>query len=200
MGILGSRKWRRYQRLCKDYSLIKPPTRPNQPYKYPRWAFRHSLGNRVCIRRFYGDLGHKGFRKVCRVKSSKNLVQVLESRLDINLYRLGFFSSIFFSRQAILHGKVLVNSKKITHSHFLLEPGDVVEFCPSFRPLIRSQLMVSRKERDYQNRLKVKPTPGWIHTDYSSLSFIMYERVNLAIFYPFRANLDEVIWFSKYGY
>ena len=112
LGSLISKKRRRYQKLCKNYSLLKPSSRPNQPYKYPRWNFRNSLSNRLYLRRFYGDLSCSAFNKIIhRTKNVNNFVQVLESRLDITLYRLGFFSSIFESRQAILHGKVLINDQ-----------------------------------------------------------------------------------------
>ena len=201
LGSLISKKRRRYQKLCKNYSLLKPSSRPNQPYKYPRWDFRNSLSNRLSLRRFYGDLSYTFFKKIAyRTKTINNFVQILESRLDITLYRLGFFSSIFESRQAVLHGKVLVNGKKIIFDHFLLKFGDIVEFCPSYRVILQNNILLRRKNIEYLFRLKVHPTPMWIQTDYSNLSFIVIGKINLTIFYPFYLELDEILCSSKYRY
>lgn len=201
MGILGSRKRRRYQKLCKNYFFLKPISRPNQPYKFPRWYFRNSLANNICIRRFYGDLRFKNLKSMCNKARKVNVfITKLEKRLDITLFRLGFFSSIFESKQAVLHGKVLVNGIKTTFDHYTLKPGDIVEFCPKFRSLLKSRMIVRRKNINYSDRLKLKPTPSWIQTDYSSLSFILICEINSSVFYPFRVDFDEVLNSSKYRY
>lgn len=200
MAILSSQQRRKIgKKLCKDYSLIKPSTRSNQVYNYVRWGFRNSLSNRLCVRRFYGDINHKSFRNICKVNNSDQLSQALESRLDINLYRLEFFTSIYSSRQAILHGKVLVNSKKITFGHFLLKFGDVVEFCPSFRPFIFDYLMQRNKYRFKNDRL-IKLSSKWVLCDYSNLFFIINGPIKPFLFYPYRFDLDELISFANYGY
>ena len=62
-----------------------------------------------------------GFKLLFRSKaSSQKLIGNLEKRLDVTLYRLGFLHSIFYSRQAILHNKILVNGKFISNGNFLL--------------------------------------------------------------------------------
>ena len=198
LGSLISKKRRRYQRLCKNYNLLKPPTRPNQSYKYPRWDFRNSLSNKLSLRRFYGDLSDTYLKKICQTKTIKDLIQVLEGRLDITLYRLGFFSSIFESRQVILHGKVLVNGRKAPFDHLPLRRGDIVEFCPLYKVVLRDKILSRRKNIEYLFRMKLYPTPAWIHTDYPSLSFIVSGEVNLTIFYPFYIELDGILCSSKY--
>lgn len=200
MAILSSRKRRRGQNLCKDYSLVKPTSRPNQVYKYPRWGFRNSLSNRLCARRFYGDVSHKSFRKLCKVNSVEQLAQSLESRLDINLYRLKFFPSIYSSRQAILHGKILVNSKKITFGHFSLKFGDIVEFCPTFRSFVRTQFLSRSKNQHFRNRLRLEFSSQWIVSDYSNLSFVVNGSIKPFLYYPYRFDLDELISYANYGY
>ncbi len=201
LGILSSKKRRRYQKLCKNYDLLQPPSRPNQPYKFPKWYFKNSLSNNICIRRFYGDLRFKFFKSMCvKTKTVRGLMNCLESRLDINLFRLGFFSSIFESKQAILHGKVLVNGVKVTYDHYLLQPGDIIEFCPKFRPSLKARMVARRKNINYSDKLKLRPTPAWIHTDYSNLSFILFCNTDSSVFYPFRVDFDGVLNSSKYSY
>lgn len=198
LGTLYSRKRRRYQRLCKNYRLIKPSSRANQPYKFPRWAFRNSLANRLCLRRFYGDLGYKQFKRLCRVTPRDTLIQTLESRLDINLYRLGFFSSIFESRQMITHGKVFVNGNKVNFDHYLLQLGDLIEFDKASHAVLRLNLVTRRRNAKVVDRLALSPTPRWIQTDYPSLSFIVVDKIHLAFFFPFRVEFDEVQSSLKY--
>ncbi len=236
MGILGSQKRRRRplakkrvqgklkvsrgpHPLCHDYRFLKPRSRANQIFKYNRWGYRNTLALLICIRRFYGDLNHKRFKNFCLLQTqfknpSQQLLKSLESRLDITLYRLGFFHSIFYSRQAIIHNKVLVNGEKISTGGFLLQKGDLVEFCPSQRPAIRARLIARYKRfRSYHVRLErwrlsyrfkyelhLQPTPKWIQTDYSNLSFMLSSDVCVPVLYPFRADIDEAIWAAKYGY
>lgn len=226
MAILRSQKRRRrykgkinryFYRICHNYKYLQPRTRANQVFKYNRIGYRNTLALLICLRRFYGDLGHKAFKKFCRPSfnlknPSQDLLSSLEGRLDICLYRLKFFHSIYYSRQAILHNKVLVNGKKIGYSGFILKKGDLVEFCPNHRAAIRARLS-SRYKRSrspsfrfsrLSNRSKLKyqayPTAKWIQTDYSNLSFILSSDVCAPGIFPFRANIDEALWASKYGF
>lgn len=205
--------------ICHDYRFLKPRTRANQVFKYNRIGYRNTLSLLLCIRRFYGDLSHKAFKNFCQpaLKSkdpSQYLLRSLEGRLDMSLYRLGFFHSIYYSRQAILHNKVLVNGKKIGHGGFILQKGDYVEFCPTQRSAIRARLVARYKRfrsahvrlerwrlsHRYKLKLHLQPTPKWIQTDYSNLSFIFSSEVSTPLIFPFRANVDEALWASKYGY
>jgi len=48
-------------------------------------------------------------------------------RIDILLWNLNFFSSVFQARQAINEGEILINSKKVLGNTFL-QKGDVIQF------------------------------------------------------------------------
>nr|YP_009003436.1 ribosomal protein S4 [Costaria costata]AGW80349.1 ribosomal protein S4 [Costaria costata] len=228
IGVLGSQKRRhrplaninRYRHpLCHDYNFVKPRVRPNQIFKYNRLSYRNTLSLLLCIRRFYGDLSHKAFKRFCQPLVSlktpaQKLIGSLEGRLDISLYRLGFFHSIYYSRQAILHNKVLVNGEKIGYGGFILQKGDFVEFCPSQRSAIRARLVARYKRfRSFHvklerwrlsNRFKFElylyPTPKWVQTDYSNLSFILSSDICAPVMYPFRVDVDEALWASRYGH
>nr|YP_009049424.1 ribosomal protein S4 [Sargassum muticum]YP_010381303.1 ribosomal protein S4 [Sargassum kjellmanianum]UVW81835.1 ribosomal protein S4 [Sargassum siliquastrum]AIE46220.1 ribosomal protein S4 [Sargassum muticum]UDH59688.1 ribosomal protein S4 [Sargassum kjellmanianum]UQV81219.1 ribosomal protein S4 [Sargassum muticum] len=235
MGMLGGRKRRRRPLakrskekssrrhtpypLCHNYNFVQPHSRPNQTFKYNRWGYRNTLSILLCLRRFYGDLSHNTLKKICILlfKSEapiQRLLGILEGRLDVTLYRLGFFHSIFYSRQAIQHNKVLVNGKYIKNNNFILQKGDFVEFCPTKRSSIRSRLLFRYKPfRSFRMRLErwrlthrfkfelhLQPTPSWIQTDYSNLSFVLVSDIKTPIIYPFRANIDEALWFYKQGY
>jgi small subunit ribosomal protein S4 len=54
------------------------------------------------------------------------LLELLESRLDCIVYRLGLAPTIPAARQLINHGHFLVNQKKVTIPSFLCKVGDLV--------------------------------------------------------------------------
>lgn len=64
------------------------------------------------------------------IKSPSNtgerLMQLLESRLDNVVYRLGFTLSRSLARQLVSHGNVTVNNKKVDVPSFQVKPGQVV--------------------------------------------------------------------------
>lgn len=54
------------------------------------------------------------------------LLQLMESRLDNNVYRAGFATTRRQARQIVNHGHVLVNGKKVDIPSYLVKPGDVI--------------------------------------------------------------------------
>ncbi len=93
------------------------------------------------VRKMYGIL-EKQFRnyftKAERLKgvTGKNLLILLESRLDNTLFRLGFAQSRNQARQLVLHRHFRVNGRLVDIPSFLLKPGDVVTVKESSRKLI----------------------------------------------------------------
>ena len=57
-----------------------------------------------------------------------------------------------------------------------------------------------RLSQRFKLELHLQPTPRWIQTDYSNLSFVVSSDIKIPVMYPFRANIDEALWASKYGY
>ena len=80
---------------------------------------------------FYG-VGEKQFRKYFEMAENKkgitgeNLLQILESRLDNVVYRLGFGTSRAQARQFVNHGHFEVNGKKVDIPSYLIKAGDVI--------------------------------------------------------------------------
>lgn len=54
------------------------------------------------------------------------LLEILESRLDCVIYRLGFAPTIPAARQIINHGHVNVNNKFVDIASFMCKKGDVI--------------------------------------------------------------------------
>lgn len=83
------------------------------------------------VRRLYGIL-EKQFRsyykEAARRKGAtgENLLQLLESRLDNVVYRMGFGSTRAESRQLVSHKAILVNGQTVNVASFHVRDGDVV--------------------------------------------------------------------------
>lgn len=82
-------------------------------------------------RRLYGIIERqfrKYFEKARKVRGATGevLLQLLETRLDNVVYRLGFASSRPMARQVVSHGHVLVNGKKTNIPSYQVRPQDTV--------------------------------------------------------------------------
>ncbi|ATZ16447.1 small subunit ribosomal protein S4 [Entomoplasma freundtii] len=62
-----------------------------------------------------------------------NFLQLLESRLDNLVFRLGFAGSRQGARQLVNHGHILVNGKKIDIPSYVAQPGDLIEVKESMK-------------------------------------------------------------------
>ncbi len=83
------------------------------------------------VRRLYGLL-EKQFRGYYKKAAGKkgatgeNLLQLLESRLDNVVYRMGFGVTRAESRQMVSHKSILVNGKVVNIPSYQVRAGDVV--------------------------------------------------------------------------
>jgi len=88
--------------------------------------------NMLKLRRFYGNLGQRKFKRLFKTNSldsnilSRSFVYLLESRLDIVLYRSNFFSSIYTAKQFINHKKVFVNGLVVNKPGYKLSINDII--------------------------------------------------------------------------
>ena len=124
---------------------------------------------------FYG-VGEKQFRRYFDMASNKkgitgtNLLQILESRLDNVVYRLGLGVSRPQARQIVTHGNIEVNGVKTDIASYLVKPGDVITI---------------RENRKDNNVIKVnveagsaRPIPEWLDLDNKNLSAKVVRVVN----------------------
>lgn len=103
--------------------------------------YKERLVNLQKFKHFYGNLPYSLLKRefnMIKKKNQSNLIDnfifLLESRLDVLLYRSGFFSSIFESKQAILHSKVQINGTIVTYPNCILKEGDCVDFNTEIKP------------------------------------------------------------------
>ena len=87
------------------------------------------------VKRMYGVLEQQ-FKKYYHQASSKKgstgeaLLQILESRLDNVIFKLGLAASRPQARQLVSHGHITVNGKRVTIPSYNVKIGDVVSLSP----------------------------------------------------------------------
>ena len=65
--------------------------------------------------------------------SGEALVVDLETRLDALVLRAGFGRSIYQARQAVSHGHITVDGRRVDRPSFQVHPGDVIEVAAGSR-------------------------------------------------------------------
>ena len=126
-------------------------------------------------RSFYG-VGEKQFRKYFEMASNKkgitgtNLLQILESRLDNVVYRLGLGASRPQARQLVTHGNIEVNGRKTDVASYLVKPGDVV----AVREVRKDNTVIKANIEAGAAR----PVPEWLELDSKNLSAKVLRVVN----------------------
>ena len=110
----------------------------------------------------------KQFRNYFEMASNKkgvtgeNLLQILESRLDNVVYRLGFGTSRAQARQFVNHGQFEVNGKRVNIPSYLVKVGDVITIKEN------RQDNATLKANIEQNSGRV--IPKWLEMDAKNLS------------------------------
>ena len=114
---------------------------------------------------YYG-VGEKQFRGYFEMASNKkgvtgeNLLQILESRLDNVVYRLGFGTSRAQARQFVNHGQFEVNGQKVDIPSYLVKAGDVITVRENKKDNITIKANVEN----------ARPVPAWLELNNETLS------------------------------
>jgi ribosomal protein S4 len=103
--------------------------------------FGYQLQQRKKFRWFYGGLSTRHVQKLLKgAQSDAEIFQTLERRLDISLWRCGFFTSVYAARQWVLHKRVFVNGKVAVRPSHPLKPGDVVTIDQKWQDALKQQI------------------------------------------------------------
>ena len=126
-----------------------------------------ALAEKQKLRYQYGIL-ERQFRRYFSIALSRRgvtgetLLQLLETRLDNVVYRLGFANSRSAARQMVSHGHVQVNGRKVNISSFNVKAGDAitVKEKPQSRRLAAKNLELTQ----------ITPVPDWLVVDKEQFS------------------------------
>jgi small subunit ribosomal protein S4 len=129
--------------------------------------FNRQLRAKQKARRIYG-VRERQFRRYYEVSLKRrgltglNLIQILESRLDNVIYRLGYADSRAQARLLVTHGHFSVNGRRSDVPSMLLSPGDQVS--------VREGSIKRPYFKDLRSVAEVKNPPEWLSRDLSNLS------------------------------
>lgn len=128
--------------------------------------YKNQLREKQKARRFY-CVSEKQFANYYKKAAHKkgvtgdNLFQLLESRLDNIVYRLGYGKSRAHARQLVCHGHFSLNGRPVNIPSILLHNGDVIQ--------IKEQ---KRKKGNFRELLNVSSGEcryPWLEADYANL-------------------------------
>ena len=114
------------------------------------------------LRRIYGVLERQFARYFDLAERKKGvtgeaLLQILETRMDNVVYRMGFAGSRAEARQLVRHGAFVVNGRKVTIPSYLLRPGDEVK--------LREGALASPRLKQLAAEAPERTVPEWLDVD-----------------------------------
>lgn len=130
-------------------------------------SFKRQLIEKRRIKLFYGlsERQLKRFYKIALKKKESTpemLAQLLESRLDSIVYRLGFATSKKMARQLVSHGHFLLNGRRCDIPSAILKPNDVIT--------IREKSLKSKVFEGIKEKLKKVDIPSYLELDIEKLT------------------------------
>jgi small subunit ribosomal protein S4 len=129
--------------------------------------FARQLRAKQKARRIYGVL-ERQFRRYYETALGRrgltglNLLQILESRLDNVVYRLGFASSRPQARLLVTHGHFIVNGRRTDVPSMLLSEGDQIA--------VRDGSGKLSYFKDLGAFVDKRSAPGWLGRDVQQMS------------------------------
>ncbi len=129
--------------------------------------YGNQLREKQKLRRTYGILERqfrRYFGEAARRKGSTgtNLLQLLESRLDNVVYRMGLGSTRAEARQLVTHGSITVNGKVLNVPSALVNSSDIVGVTEKARGQLRIQDALQLAEK--------VGFPSWVEVDVKKMS------------------------------
>ena len=128
--------------------------------------FGLQLREKQKVKRMYGIL-ERQFRRYYaeavrrRGNTGENLLQLLESRLDNVVYRMGFGSTRAEARQLVSHKAIAVNGRSLNVPSAQVRPNDVIA--------VREKSKTQARIQDSLNLAEQSGMPGWVSVDKSKL-------------------------------
>ncbi len=113
------------------------------------------------LKGYYGNISEKQFRKTFQTASSlkgdagENFIGLLETRLDIVIYRLNFVPTVFAARQFINHKHIKVNGQTVNIPSYKLKDGDEIEIKEASKQIPMVIEATDTPERDIPDYLEV---------------------------------------------
>lgn len=186
-AIKQLRLWQKYNPIPKVASTHIRRVQKNEEKESDFFA-RFVTRQNIC--QVYGAIKKKQIAAILtramRAKghTGQTFISLLESRLDVVLYRIGFAASIHSARQFINHQKILVNGALATSSGSCLNGGDVISIVPELQDLLKSQM--NQHQQVQQNK------PIHLEVNYNTfIAVFLYAPTH--VFLPTPIRRDDVM-------
>lgn len=143
----------------------KKSNRNPNPNRRKMSEYGMQLNEKQKVKFIYGVL-EKQFRKYYTMATKRHgitgemLLQILETRLDNVVFRLGFAGTRREARQMVNHSHITINGKKVNIPSYLVKPGDVIA--------IKETSVSKFKENVEANSTRI--VPDWLDADKNTLS------------------------------
>lgn len=154
-----------YTDKCAVERRKYPPGQHGQRYRKLS-DYGVQLREKQKVRHIYGILERQFRRYFYEADRRKGitgevLLQLLETRLDNIVYRMGFAADRRKARQFVSHGHFLVNGKKVNIPSYTVKGGDIVEVKESSRDIPEIVDSLSKAEH--------RGIPPWIELDSANM-------------------------------
>jgi small subunit ribosomal protein S4 len=130
-------------------------------------VYGHQLRAKQKARRVYGTF-ERQFRRYYNVALRRrgltglNLLQILESRLDNVIFRLGYASNRAEARLLVTHGHFMVNGRRTDIPSMLIKPGDEI--------VVRDGSKSTTYFKGLSAEAETRTLPAWLSRDLKTLS------------------------------
>ena len=147
--------------------IDKSSNRNPNPMRKKQSEYGRQLTEKQKVKFIYGML-EKQFRHLYEIASKmpgvagENFLQLLESRLDNVVFRLGLANTRRESRQIVNHGHVLVNGKKVDITSYRVKVGDVIT--------LKEKFAGSDKLKSIIEANSSRAVPKWLDMDKNTLT------------------------------
>lgn len=151
-----------YGEKCAIERRNVPPGQHGKGRKAKLIGYGLQLREKQRVKRMYGVL-ERQFRRYFETADRKKgitgeiLLQLLESRLDNVVYRLGFATSRAQARQLVRHGHFLVNERRADIPSYRLRAGD--------RVLVKPASAKNPAIQYAMEEVKGRGVPEWLELD-----------------------------------
>ncbi len=154
-----------YTEKCAIERRRYPPGQHGQGYRKLS-DYGLQLREKQKVRKMYGILERQFRRYFAEAERKKGitgdiLLQIIESRLDSIVYRMGFALNRRKARQLIGHGHILVNGKKVNLPSYTVKGGDIIEVKESSKNISEIVDSISKSEH--------RGIPNWVEVDIANL-------------------------------
>lgn len=150
-----------YTEKCAVERRKYPPGQHGQGYRKLS-DYGVQLREKQKVRKMYGILERQFRRYFYEAEKKKGitgevLLQLIESRLDTIVFRMGFAPNRRRARQLIRHGHIFVNGREVNLPSYTIKEGGIIEIKESSRDMPEIVDSIAKSEH--------RGFPSWVEVD-----------------------------------